>query len=215
MMLAINLTFASPLVVGLCEWSVLEDTYCSDHLEVPIAIKFSHTITSRPFFSHRAKFSTQEWNTFIEKLHINRHLLKVQRPVTSDNAVLNYEIFVKHIKSSFPRRSDPNRSLAASSSKRRELLSSGQPSSARGRTDAKSRSTIDVGCLRILKGIQPFQTILPSKGRKQSLKKLLNRRRERFFCNKLNPSTPIGYMESHQRFKNRRLGFSPPSSSVE
>lgn len=174
MMSAIDLSFASPLVVDLCEWSVLEDTYCSNHF--PTVIKFNHTILSRPFFSHRVKFSTHDWNIFIERLHASRHHLKMQRPMTGDNAIENYEIFINHIKSLFPHRSDSNRGchplplLKGESNPLRPLG---------GRINAKRRLISGASCSESLRETQLYQTTLLSKGKRQFLKKSLNRKRER------------------------------------
>lgn len=59
--LAIDLTFVSPPIIDLCEWSRLEDTYLSDLY--PLEIKFNHFLRRREFFSHKIKLLREESNS--------------------------------------------------------------------------------------------------------------------------------------------------------
>jgi len=52
---AIDLTFISSSVIGLCDWAVLDDTFLSDHY--PTTTLFNRAPTRKSFFSHKIRHS--------------------------------------------------------------------------------------------------------------------------------------------------------------
>lgn len=173
----------------------MEDTFYSDHFS--IEIKFNYIITKRSFFLYKAKFSTAEWKSFTEKIFTTHHLLKLQRPITDDNVLVNYEIFIDYMKSFLSRGSVSDRAASAPSS---SLGSSPvKHSSPAPWWSDRCQEVVDLrrGFLREFKRNLSLTNYITFKRQEAISKKVLRREKRegwRSFCSKLGPDIPIDYI---------------------
>lgn len=95
-MSAIDLTFVSPPIIDLCEWSALEDTHLCDHY--PLEIRFNHFLGKREFFSHRIRLPAAGRRQFAKGLSVSMGVLRKSIDDSTLNAEDKYELFTCHLK---------------------------------------------------------------------------------------------------------------------
>ncbi|KMQ82042.1 rna-directed dna polymerase from mobile element jockey, partial [Lasius niger] len=97
---AIDLTFVSLAMLGLCEWTVLDDAYLSDHF--PTAISFNSLAIGRKFFSHKLKHSKTADEQFVTNLHSSLGSLRDLVIDPELSPVQKYDGFVEHLLKQYP-----------------------------------------------------------------------------------------------------------------
>lgn len=202
---AIDLTFISPSIIGLCEWVVLGDIYLSDHF--PISILFNRTPARKNFFSHKIKHTKPLDEQFLGNLHSSLDSLRVALGDPVLSPIQKYAYYTEHLLRQWPiapkkpyiTERQPSRGV-------RKGFSSPTPwwSDTCQRAVDSRRSLLSA-----FRKHPTYSNYLAFKKQEAIARRTLRaekRRGWKEFFNRLNPNTPITYIWKFvKQFRNRQF----------
>jgi len=212
---AIDLTFISSSIIGLCDWAVLEDTFLSDHY--PTTTLFNRTPTRRSFFSHKIRHSKLQDELFVKNLFSSLDTLRESLSDPLLNPVQKYSCFTEHLLRQWFSNSEEPHSTGRRSSQRGKRFSPPVPW---WNDICQQAVSARRALLSTLKRHPSFFNYLAFKKQEAITRRILRTEKSKGwkeFCASLNPNIPISHLWrfiKRFRFRHFEDPITPLSSNL-